>query len=214
MVHRVEEELIVPETDRQVVEAVRGGDREAYRTLVVRHQDKLLGVLIQLTGDRLLAEELAQETFVKAYTRLDGFRGESRFSTWLIQIGIHTVRDHRRWSHRRGRDRVISLDEVRGERARAMEVPDRRPVSDPARILEGREGEELVRQAVADLPPEHREVLVLKHFEGWSYDRIAELTGDTVGSLKVRAHRARRLLRERMSELGWEPSADDGVPAR
>ena len=61
----------------------------------------------------------------------------------------------------------------------------------------------MVREALAQLPPEYREIIILKHFQEWPYEQIANSTGDTVGTLKVRAHRARRLLKERLAELGW-----------
>jgi RNA polymerase sigma-70 factor (ECF subfamily) len=195
-------------TDQEIVADVRAGNREAFRVLVERHRDTVFGILMRLVADRDLAEELAQEAFVRAYTGLAGYRGEARFSTWLVQIGLHLCRDRLRWSHRKGRDRMVPLDGGRDGTGPALEVVDLRPGSDPGLVLEGRETEALIRGALDALSPEYREVLVLKHLEGWSYERIAEVTGATVGTLKVRAHRARRLLREKMMEGGWEPPGD------
>jgi RNA polymerase sigma-70 factor (ECF subfamily) len=192
----------VADEDAAVVEAVRSGDTEAYRTLVERHKRRLFGVILRLVGDPGEAEELAHEAFVRAYRSLSDFRGEAAFGTWLVQIGIHAARDRLRGARRRRG--IVSIESLRESRRQDLEPADRSPASNPARAVEAAEQQELMRTAMADLPPEHREVLVLKHFEGWAYEQIAEVTGDTVGTLKVRAFRARQLLRDRLAELGWE----------
>lgn len=198
--------------DAAVVEAVRGGDSEAFRTLVERHKRLLFSVIQRLVGDPGEAEELAHETFVKAYRSLRDFRGEAAFGTWLVQIGIHAARDRLRGIRRRRG--IVSIEALREARRRDLEPADDSAAADPARAVEGAEQRELIRTALAGLPPAHREVLVLKHFEGWAYERIAEVTGDTVGTLKVRAFRARRMLRDRLAELGWEgPDSAGARPA-
>jgi RNA polymerase sigma-70 factor (ECF subfamily) len=194
----------VTEQDRTAVAAVKSGNTEAFRTLVDRHKSRVYGILLSLVGDADLAEELAQETFVKAFTGIADFREDASFGTWLVQIAIHGARDHRRRMSRLRQRRVVSLDALREARRYELEPADDRRSADPRTRVERREEEGLVREALEQLPPEYREVLVLKHFDGWSYERIAELTGDTVGTLKVRAHRARRLLRDALEGLGWE----------
>jgi RNA polymerase sigma-70 factor (ECF subfamily) len=171
---------------------------------VDRHKSKVYGILLSLVGDSDQAEELAQDTFVKAFTGIGDFREDASFGTWLVQIAIHGARDHRRRMSRLRRRRVVSLEALREARRYELEPADERRWADPRTRVEGREEEWFVREALETLPPEYREVLVLKHFDGWSYERIAELTGDTVGTLKVRAHRARRLLRDSLEKLGWE----------
>lgn len=192
------------EQDRAAVEAVKSGDTESFRGLVDRHKSRVYGILMSLVGDEDLAEELAQETFVKAFTGIAGFREDASFGTWLVQIAIHGARDHRRRMSRLRQRRVVSLDALREARRYELEPADDRRWADPRTRVESREEEGLVREALEQLPPEYREVLVLKHFDGWSYEQIAESTGDTVGTLKVRAHRARRLLRDSLEKLGWE----------
>jgi RNA polymerase sigma-70 factor (ECF subfamily) len=200
----------VADEDAAVVEAVRSGDAEAFRTLVERHNRRLFGVILRLVGDRDQAEELAQETFVKAYRSLSDFRGEAAFGTWLVQIGIHAARDRLRGARRRRG--IVSIEALRESRRPDLEPADRSPSSNPARAVEAAEQRELMRKALADLPPDYREVLVLKHFEEWPYEHIAEVTGDTVGTLKVRAFRARQMLRDRLNELGWEGADGTGSP--
>lgn len=192
--------------DGDVVQAVVDGDTEAFRTLVERHKRRLYAVILKLVGDEDLAEELAQESFVKAYGAISGFRRDSSFGTWLVQIGIHTARDHLRRAKRQRDRAIISIDALRDTHGHSLELVDESRAADPGAEVEAREERELMRHALDRLPDEYREVLVLKHFEGWSYEQIADLTGDSIGTLKVRAYRARQLLREHVADLGWSSS--------
>jgi RNA polymerase sigma-70 factor (ECF subfamily) len=194
----------VTDQDRAAVEAVKSGDTNAFRELVDRHKSRIYGILLSLVGGDDLAEELAQETFVKAFTGISDFRADATFGTWLVQIAIHGARDHRRRMTRLRGHRVISLEALREARRYELEPADDRRSADPRSRVERREEESFVKLALADLPQEYREVLLMKHFEGWSFEQIAESTGDTVGTLKVRAHRARRMLKDRLEKLGWE----------
>ena len=181
--------------DRTAVEAVQAGDTEAFRLLVERHKGKLFGFIYRMVADPVLAEELAHEAFVKAYLGIGDFRQEARFGTWLIQIGINITRDYLHRTQRLRRRGIVSLEELQEARRADLELADQRLDANPQAGLKEQEERDIMREAMARLPSEYREVLALKHFEGWPYERIAELTGDKVGSLKVRAHRARMLLR-------------------
>lgn len=181
--------------DQYIVRRVLEGDREAYRVLVERHQGKLLAILTRMVGDADQAEELAQESFVRAYEGLGGFRGEARFSTWLIQIGLHLARNHLRKRTRMGR--LVSLEESPG---RAESWPDPRDSSRADAGVERHELGKRLERALTLLPDDYREVFVLKHVEDMGYEEIARITGDSVGSLKVRNHRARVLLRGHLRE--------------
>jgi RNA polymerase sigma-70 factor (ECF subfamily) len=202
------------DSDLAIISDIRRGDTEAFRRLVDRHKAKLYGVLCKMLGDSQLAEELAQETFIKAYRGLENYRGEASFSTWLVQIGIHTARDHLRRVRRERQLRLVSLDAESETTLRWAELPDRRPGSDPASPLDEAEAARMIQSALDRLPPEYREVLLLKHRESWPYERIAETTGETVGTLKVRAHRARKLLKEELEGLGWEFGVERRTAAR
>jgi len=189
----------VEDEDRTVVRAVQRGRTEAFRLLVDRHKGRLYSIIFKLIGDPDVAEELTQDTFVRAFAGLGGFRGDARFGTWLVQIGLHTVRDHLRRERRVRNRREIPLESLFGGGEESPLLADRRPASDPLAELGEKEMKERIALALDGLPHEYREVIVLKHFEGWSYDEIAQHSGCSVGSLKVRAHRARRLLREELS---------------
>jgi RNA polymerase sigma-70 factor (ECF subfamily) len=172
----------------------QAGDDAAFRTLVLRHQDAVYSFLVRRLQSRDLAEDLAQETFVRACGALEGFRGDSGLRTWLIQIAVNLVRDRRRREARL--PRVVSLEEVRRRTGRADAVADPEAEGDPLSRLGRREQVARLEQALGRLPEDYREAFLLKHVEGMSYQEMAELTGVSAGTLKVRAHRARRRLRE------------------
>jgi len=198
--------LVVLDEDQAVVQAVQRGRTEAFRFLVDRHKGRLYSIIFKLVGDPDVAEELTQDSFVRAYTGLGGFRGEARFGTWLVQIGLHTVRDHVRRQRSVRRRGEVPLESLTGDGGEMPALAEDRPRSDPLTELGEKELRERVARALDRLPHEYREVIVLKHFEGWSYEEIAGMTGNSVGSLKVRAHRARRMLREQFSLQGDEGS--------
>ena len=186
---------IMIDNDQTIVSAVQGGDREAFAALVNRHKDRVYSVLLRLMADPQVAEELAHEAFVRAYRGLDGFRGQSQFGTWLVQIAINLARDHIR---ARKRTNVVSLDALLEQDTDAAVLEDKRPQYDPLFEISEREMRKQYEAALQELPPAYREVFVLHHIQDIPYDEIQKMTGDTVGSLKVRAHRARRILKERL----------------
>jgi len=192
--------------DGTIVRAVREGHTEAFGELVGRHKDLVYGTLMRLTGDSQVAEELAHETFVRAYKGIRGFRGESQFGTWLVQIAIHLARDRVR---ERRRDRTVSLDELLERDADSPVLTEVRPHYDPLAEVSERDLVKRFEESLQELPPGYREVFVLHHIEGLRYEDIAEITGDSVGSLKVRSHRARKLLKEMLfTESGHEAPED------
>lgn len=180
--------------DSALVTRVLEGDREAYRDLVERHQDLVFGVLMRSLRDRDAAEELAQETFVRAYGALHRFREEAAFGTWLVQIALNLVRDRRRREGRR--PVVVSLDEIRRRAEREVDPVDPAPSPEAAIERASTASASRIEAALGRLPEDYRAAFVLKHVEGLSYREIAGITGVSVGALKVRTHRARRMLRE------------------
>jgi RNA polymerase sigma-70 factor (ECF subfamily) len=193
--------------DGSVVTAVKAGDTEAFRVLVDRHKARLFAVLMTLTGDRDVAEDLAQESFVRAFTGLGNYRADACFGTWLIQIAIHAARDHRRRAQRERRRSPLSLDELPESQRESAEVAVARDGDDPSAHVQASEEANMLQGALIRLPPEYREVLLLKHFEGWSYEAIGRLSEESVGTVKVRAHRARRMLRDILRQM--DPSLEE-----
>jgi len=204
----------VPDSAEELraVQRVRSGDRDAFRTLVEANQEAVYSFILRLVGRPEAAEELAQEAFVRAFASMSAFRGASRFRTWVIQIALNLVRDRRRAEGRR--PALVSLDELRhrAERsdaslmARASFAPD-------LNIARG-ELTSRIESAIGKLPQEYREVFLLKHVEGLTYEEISTMTGVSIGALKVRAHRARLRLRESIGDHstgGWEDGRRTGA---
>jgi RNA polymerase sigma-70 factor (ECF subfamily) len=171
--------------DSVLVEAARIGDRAAFEQLYRRHRDRIYGLLWRLAaGDAALAEDLLQEAFVRAWQKLDSFRGESRFATWLHRLSANVALSDRRLRLRRVGREVALEDKVERIIAGDRDVP-------AAHQLD-------LEAAIARLPERARAVLVLYDIEGYSHAEIAELTGMAIGSSKAQLHRARRLVREEL----------------
>lgn len=184
---------MIVDKDQNIVRAVQSGQTESYAKLVDRHKDQVYGMLMRLTGDPQVAEELAHETFVRAYQALGNFRGESQFATWLTQIAVNIARDRVRELQR---NRFVSLDELLERDANAPVFAEDRPHYDPLAEVSERDLLKQFEKALQELPPNYREIFLLHHIQGISYEDIAGMTGDSVGSLKVRSHRARKILKE------------------
>jgi RNA polymerase sigma-70 factor (ECF subfamily) len=187
--------MIMMENDTSIVRSVQEGQTEAFAALVDRHRERVYAVLMRLVADPQTAEELAQEAFVRAFQGLANFRGEARFGTWLIQIAVNLARDHIRG---RQRSRFESLDAALDRDPDQPAFMDTRSQSNPLSELYENEMIKQFEIALAELPPSYREVFVLHHIENMSYEDIANTTCDSIGSLKVRAHRARKLMKERL----------------
>jgi RNA polymerase sigma-70 factor (ECF subfamily) len=163
------------------------GDRAAFEVLYRRHRDRVYGLVWRLAGgDAGLAEDMLQEAFVRAWRKLDSFRGDSRFGTWLHRLAVNAALS----------DRRIRMRQVRRETALEGSVERVTPGD-----LDVRAGQQMdLEQAIAQLPERARAVLVLYDVEGYSHAEIAEITGMAVGSSKAQLHRARRLVREELEK--------------
>ncbi|HEY7512802.1 MAG TPA: RNA polymerase sigma factor [Vicinamibacteria bacterium] len=167
-----------------VVRRAQDGDMAAFEQLYRDHVGRVFAVCLRLCGDAALAEELAQEAFVRAWQKLGSFRGESAFSSWLYTLAVNTTLTERR-SRRRRTSRVVATDDLA-----AFDRPGRPPGPEHGFDLE---------KALANLPPGARAVLVLHDVEGYKHHEIAEMTGIAEGTSKAQLHRARRLLREALT---------------
>ena len=159
-------------SDRELVRESRRGEKEAFRELVERYQRKILSVAMGMVHNRDDALELTQETFVKAYENLDRFKGESSFYTWLYRIVVNLGIDFRRRDKRHG---TVSLaDRPGGGEDLEAALPDQR-LSDPYQQTRSREIGERVQQAISELTPDHKAVILLREVEGLSYDDISRV---------------------------------------
>lgn len=173
--------------DLELVARCKGGDPSAFDDLVRRYQDRLFNALVHFLGDAAAAEDLAQEAFLKAYLRLQDFRGDSQFYTWLYAIARNLSVSRQRQLSRRGR--MASLD---AEDAPQVESGK----GDPIGSAMSRDREALVQQALQALDEESRWIVVLRDIDGRDYAEIAEAAGVPVGTVKSRLHRARMQLRQ------------------
>jgi len=172
-------------TDRRAVARALAGHREAFAELVQRHESGLRSLCTRFLHDGRLGEELAQETFARAFSRLGSFRGHGSFRHWLYRIAANGCRD----SVRSGK---------RAESSSAVWSDDLFTARDPERDAVARQSLEALSNAVTGLPPACRLAFVLFYLEDLSYEEMSQATGVGVSALKVRVHRARELLRRRL----------------
>ena len=182
-------------TDQEVVRHAVAGREAAYRELIRRYQRPVFSLLYRMVRDRELAEDLAQETFVKVLNAVESYRPEFKFSSWILKIANNTAIDHLR---RRNLD-TLSLDgSPHAESADAVEATTLQ-ISDGAEsALEEVTARELGKQievAIAQLRPEYRACILLRHVEGRPYEEIAEMLDLPLGTVKTYIHRARNELR-------------------
>ena len=179
----------VPTDDTQWVQAALGGDKEAFGLLVERYQDRVFNTLVRVLGNRDDARDIVQDAFVQAFVKLDSFRGDAKFYTWLYRIAMNLA-----LSHRRRRRPAASLDA-------AKENVGEEPVAQQptaAQELIERERAEQLQLALLQLNDRHRQILVLRELEGFSYETISEILELPVGTVRSRLFRARLQLKEQL----------------
>ena len=185
-----------PLTDERLVELALDGDEEAFGILVRRYQRRLTAFLSQLVGDLELARELSQEAFVRAWSALARFDPKYRFSTWLFRIAHNLGIDQLR----RRRLKTVSLYRTDAEGAEVeVIVPDTE--KDPLGHLENHALASELRQVIDELRPEYRELVLLRHFAGLSYQEIADFKEMPLGTVKNKLFRAHSVLRKALAEF-------------
>ena len=173
--------------EAELVRRAQAGDRVAFEQLYRDNVGRVYAVCFRMAGTADLAEELAQDVFVRAWQKLGSFRGESAFSSWLHPLTVNVALSERR-SRRRRVARVMTTDDLT-----AFERPG------PSAHFDGPAAGFDLERALATLPPGARAVFVLHDVEGYKHEEIAELTGVATGTSKAQLHRARRLLREALT---------------
>jgi RNA polymerase sigma-70 factor (ECF subfamily) len=183
--------------DEEAVDRVLAGDRDAFAVLVERHGPRIHSAILRMIGDPEAANDLAQETFLKAFAALASFRRGAAFSTWLYAIALNQVRsEFRRRKSVKGQA-MISLDAGGGpgdgSGDRSLEPAGATP--DPGEESSRKEEAALLHRALARLDEEYREAVVLRDIEGLSYEEISAATGVPAGTVRSRIHRGRAALR-------------------
>ena len=185
-----------------LVEAAREGDTEAFDELVRRTYGDVFKLAVRLTGNETDANDVVQDTYVRAFRGLRRFRGDAQFSTWLYRIASNCASS---FTARRTRQRCDSLSE-------AAEIVQTNPDQDPTLEAEASTLRQTIERALEQLPQRLRAVVVLKHLEDLSHREIAERLGISESATKVRLHRARNTLR-RILPLGDEHERADSDEA-
>ena len=185
--------------DARLVERVLGGDGEAFRLLVERYQRQVHGLLVRMVRDPALAEDLAQETLIKAYRAIASFDRSRKFSSWLFKIAHNTAIDHLR----RNRPSTVPLETPEGDRLDPLALLAEPENRSPEARARGRDLAEALQDALMALRPDYREAVLLRFQQGLAYEEIADILELPLGTVKTHLHRARKQMAAALREAGW-----------
>jgi RNA polymerase sigma-70 factor (ECF subfamily) len=176
-------------TDEQLVARAQAGDQRAFELLVRKYQHKIVQLVSRLVGDGD-APDVAQETFIRAWRALNGFRGQSAFYTWLYRIGINTAKNSLVSRNRRPADQDIDVADAElyghTEHLSDIDTPEAMALTDEIR--------EKVTETIEGLPPDLRKAITLRELEGLSYEEIAQVMDCPIGTVRSRIFRAREAI--------------------
>jgi len=186
-----------PEHEAALIAAAKAGDRTAFDALVRATSAEIYTLAYRLTGDEEDARDVVQDAYLRAFRSIKRFRGEARFSTWMYRITANCAATYLA-KRAKGRHDELSDEEP---------VADTRPDNDPEAVAEAGALRDRVTAALAELPPRLRAVVVLRDIYDLPHEAIATELGITEAAAKVRLHRARRKLRERLFPMPGEEKA-------
>jgi len=181
--------MVLQESGTELIERCQRGDPDAFRALFEKHKDMVYSVALRYSGDAAVAQEIAQDTFLKLFSTISSFRGDSTFDAWLYRMVVNSCFDQKR----RTRRLTPLLDEV----LTALRTSD---VSVLDEVLRA-EMSTHIRDVVESLAPDQRMVVVLRYTQGLSYDEIAGILGCASGTIASRLNRAHKVLERRLSRL-------------
>jgi RNA polymerase sigma-70 factor (ECF subfamily) len=188
------EEIELP--DDAAVRRILAGEEDLFEILVRRYQARVLAHVSRLVGNREDAMDLSQEVFIKVFGALDRYNPEFKFSTWLFRIAGNAAIDHLR--KRRPRTIPLEQPDPKGDQ-RVSSTEYKSPDPDPYSELRNSERGRAISRAIAELPPEFRELISLRHFAGLSYEEIASVKNMPLGTVKNKLFRARAVLKDRLA---------------
>ena len=181
--------MTASDTDQQLVQRAQRGDLRAFDLLVLKYQGRIAALISRYVSDAGEVEDVTQEAFIKAYRALGKFRGDSAFYTWLYRIAANAAKNHLVAKGRRpGADATIEDAEGYDEGGLLSES------ASPEALAMGKELAEVVESALNELPDELKAALILREFDGLSYDDIADVLGCPVGTVRSRIFRAREAI--------------------
>jgi len=183
--------------DEDLVLRVQQGDKSAFDFLVIKYQHKIIQLVNRYVKDPSEAQDVAQEAFIKAYRALGNFRGDSAFYTWLYRIAINTAKNYLVSRSRRSSDYQVDIQD-----AEAIEnAPQLQGMDTPERLLLNQEIIDTIKMAIEKLPEEMRTAIMLREFDGMSYEEIAEAMDCPVGTVRSRLFRAREMIDNKLNPL-------------
>lgn len=183
--HEAEPVTVARPRDDMLVARARRGDSGAFESLYRAHVDKVYGLCLRMTGNAADAEDCAQEAFIQAWSKLDKFRGDSAFGTWIHRVAVNAVLGRMRKS-KREHDRVQAVSEI---------APAPESIGDSSGLRE-------LEDAMNKLPSGARHVFVLHAVYGYSHDEAGSMLGIAAGTSKAQLHRAKRLLAQQLTPHG------------
>ena len=186
------------DVDQVLVQCVQDGDKKAFGLLVLKYQRKLMRLVMFFVKDHAEAEDIVQETFIKAYRALPSFRGESAFYTWLYRIGVNSAKNHLNSQKRRV---PTSLDVDTSDTDSFNEPDGLKESSTPDSVLASKQLAAKVNEAMGALPEDLRIAISLREIDGLSYEEIAEMMECPIGTVRSRIFRAREIIANKIRPL-------------
>lgn len=191
------------------IERLRGRDERAFNELVQQYEQRVFRLVFRMLGRREEAEDMVQEVFVQVFKAIETFRGDSKLSTWIYRIAVNLCKNRTKYLSRRRSDAQDELEPVAEWKSlhegHGVTVGE---TSRPDQVVQGYQLEVIVKRGISQLEPDFREVLVLRDVEDLPYEEIVEITGLPEGTVKSRIHRARIMLKQKVSGLLGETSGD------
>lgn len=186
--------------ERRFIERLQERDERAFNQLVELYELRVFRLVYRMLGRREEAEDMVQEVFVQVFKSIDTFRGDAKLATWLYRIAVNLCKNRTKYLHRRKSEAQDELEPAAERRslheARGVTSGEASP---PDQVVQGYQLELIVKRCITELEADFREVLVLRDVEDLTYEEIMEITGLAEGTVKSRIHRARGMLKEKVS---------------
>ena len=188
----------VKDKDLVLVRRAKRGDYKAFDLLVLKYQSRIIGISMKFVKDIQIAEDIAQESFIKAYKSLNSFREESAFYTWLYRIAANTSKNYLTSKRRK---KEYSESEIFSSEDANVDIFDIPGGDSPEEILAANNLREVIFESLSNLPEDIRTAISLREFEGLSYEEISEVLDCPIGTVRSRIFRGREIIQEKISPL-------------